>query len=171
MWKCRWHTWYWRSEWITTWNCLHFQEDGNLLTFTCRELDAQSLLTYSGWGTWAALFSCICLEGTWRSRLWLSASPRRSGWGSCRCELSDSNPWGPAPWLHLGGEKKTQMPVWLIPSPCESPSLMQSQRWRSLPWDKHLFSPGVGFFLILYWWWPSSINSSLNLDQKAALQL
>lgn len=40
--------------------------------------------------------------------------------------------------------RQTQMPVWLILSPHESPKLTQSQSCRCLHWDKHLFSPRVG---------------------------
>lgn len=110
-------------------------------TTASTKVNAQSLVTYSGWGTWAALSSCICLEGIWHSRLWLSASPRRSGWGSCRCELSGSSPWGPAPWLHLCGDKQT--PTWLILSKHESPNLERRQSCRSPYWN-HLFSPRAG---------------------------
>lgn len=94
----------WRSKWINTWNFLHLHKNRYLLTFPGDwrqppgRLDAP---TYWGWGTWAGLFFCTHLGGTWRSRLWLFASPRRSGWGSCRFVWSGSSRGGPAPWPRL----------------------------------------------------------------------
>lgn len=91
-------------------NCTKLEISWHSRTSGGSELDssvrncAQHHVTYLEWGTWAALFSCTHLEGTWRSRPWLSASPHHSGWGSCRCGWSGSSPGGPVPWPRLWGD-------------------------------------------------------------------
>lgn len=104
--------WWWRSTgWrfleMNTWNCFIFLllfvvlffTSGHkmhdlltfvLLTFPVRKSSA-CFVTYWESGTWAALSVCKCLGGTWRSRPWLSAFPRRFGWGFCRYEWSGSS--------------------------------------------------------------------------------
>lgn len=100
------------SQWINAENCfcirmkLDISWHLNATRWSQQTVNrAQPVSTHWGWGTWAALFFCTHLEETWRSRPLLSASPRRSGWGSCRCGWSGSSPADPAPWPHLGGGK------------------------------------------------------------------